>query len=253
MVRRPRERFRRAGEHNGGSEGNGAVNGDEHSRRRLARSGTDRGKIIEAFMELLGEWPIERIDLPDIAARAGVSIADMRGEFGSKLAILAASFKEIDREVLAADRSDIAEEPPRERLFEVLMLRLEALEPYREAIRSLLRSSRTNPALVCALNSLSVSSQQWMLAAADISSVGPLGLIRAQGLAIAFARVLGVFVDDDDPGHARTMAALDRALSQGQRWMNTLDGMCRFVPRCGPRRRTQPNPRDEDAAEPVAL
>ena len=47
----------------------------------------------------------------------------------------------------AQDLSDMAEEPPRERLFDVLMRRLEALAPHRDAVRSLLRSARRNPPL----------------------------------------------------------------------------------------------------------
>jgi hypothetical protein len=63
--------------------------------------------------------------------------------------------------------------------------------------------------------------------------------LRAQGAALMFARVLRTFVDDDDPGLARTMAALDRALARGQRWVGFLDDLCRFVPRGrgGPLRR----------------
>ena len=88
-----------------------------------------RGKIIAAFMELLAEHPIEEIGFADIASRAGVSLADLRGEFGSTFAVLAAHIKEIDRQVLAGGDADMAEEPPRERLFDVLMRRLEVARP----------------------------------------------------------------------------------------------------------------------------
>ena len=124
-----------------------------------------------------------------IAARAGVSLAALRQEFSSTLAILAAHMKATDRAVLAADISDMAEEPERERLFDVLMRRLEVLAPHREAVRSLLRSARRDPPLTVALNGLAVRSQQWMLTAAGISASGPRGVIRAQGLAVLFASV----------------------------------------------------------------
>ena len=52
-------------------------------------------------------------------------------------------------------------------------------------------------------------------------------MIRAQGLALLFASVLRTWVDDDDAGLARTMAALDRALARGQRWSGLLDDLCR--------------------------
>ena len=79
-------------------------------------------------------------------------------------------------------------------------------------MRSLLRSARRNPPLALALNGLAVRSQQWMLTAAGINASGPRGMMRAQGLALLFGSVLRTWVRDDDPGLARTMAALDRAL-----------------------------------------
>jgi AcrR family transcriptional regulator len=194
---------------------------------------SDREKIIAAFLALLAEQPIERIGFADVAGRAEVNLATLRGEFSSLLAIYAAHVREIDRKVLAGGEAEMAEEPPRERLFDVLMRRLEALAPHKEAIRSLLRSVRRNPGLAFALNGLAVRSQQWMLTAAGIGASGPRGMLRAQGVALMFARVLRTFVDDDDPGLARTMAELDRALARGQRWIGFLDDLCRFVPRGG--------------------
>src|SRR5262249_40798638 len=172
---------------------------------------SEHDRIVEAFMGLLAEKAIETIGFAEIAARAGVSLADLRAKYGSRLALLAAFTRDVDRAVLAGIDADRAEEPPRERLFDGLMRRIEILEPHKAAVRSLARSARRNPGLACALNSLAVRSQQWMLTAADISASGPRGMIRAQGLACLYASVLRTWVDDDDPGHARTMAALDRA------------------------------------------
>jgi AcrR family transcriptional regulator len=191
---------------------------------------SDRDKIIDAFMALLAEQPFEEIGFGDIAARSGLTLAQCRAEFSSTIAVLAAHLKEVDRKVLAGGEGDMAEEPPRERLFDVLMRRLEALAPYRVAIRSLLRSACRNPGLAVALNGFAVRSQQWMLTAAGIDAAGPGGLIRAQGLALLYGRVLQVWLRDDDPGLARTLAALDRELARGQRWAGFLDDLCRFVP-----------------------
>src|SRR5262245_10780559 len=74
---------------------------------------TERERIIDAFMALLAEKAIEEIGFSEIAARAGVSLAQLRGHFGSTLAILAAQIKEVDRAVLGGGDGDLAEEPPR--------------------------------------------------------------------------------------------------------------------------------------------
>src|SRR5215475_2255888 len=198
---------------------------------------SNREKIVEAFVALLAERPFEKIGFAEIAARSGLSLADCRGEFASTIGVLAAHVKDIDQKVLAGGQGDMAEEPPRERLFDALMRRLEMLAPQRPAVRSLLRSAARNPGLALALNGLAVRSQQWMLTAADIDASGPRGVIRAQGLALLYARVLRVWLNDDDPGLARTLAALDRELARGHRWAGFLEDLCRFAPRCRRRRR----------------
>jgi len=216
-----------------------------------SRGGSDRDKIIAAFLELLADKRFEQIGFNDIADAAGVTLATLRGEFPSTLAILAAQMKAVDRAVLAEKLGDVADEPPRERLFDVLMRRLETIRPHRDAVRSLMRSARRNPPLALALDALAVRSQQWMLAAADIDAAGPRGMMRAQGLALLFAAVLRTFVDDEDPGLAPTMAALDRALARGQRFSGLLDDLC-CVParlcRLRPGRRRRRGDSEEDVA-----
>jgi AcrR family transcriptional regulator len=212
----------------------------------------DREKIIAALLGLLAEKRIEQIGLAELGEAAGVSLAQLRAEFPSTLAVLAAHIKAIDRAVLAEDFSDMADEPPRERLFDVLMRRLEMLGPHREAIGSLLRSATRNPPLAVALNGFAVRSQQWMLTAAGITASGPRGMLRAQGLALLFGSALRTWVGDDDPGLARTMAALDRALGRGQRFAGLLDDLCKVPSRLcrlrpGRRRRRRANDSEESA------
>jgi len=213
------------------------------------RGASDRDKAIDALMALLAEHSLDEIGLAEIAGRAGLKLSQLRAEFGSVLAIFAAHMTDIDRAVLAGGDADMAEEPARERLFDVLMRRLEALAPYKEAVRSVLRSARCKPGLALALNAMAVRSQHWMLEAAGINTSGPRGALRTQGAALMFARVLTVWVDDEEEGLDRTMAALDRGLASAERWAGFVDDLC-AIPKCvlrGPRRRRRY--RDEEEPE----
>src|SRR5262245_1004662 len=215
-----------------------------------ARGTSDREKAISALMALLATRRFEDIGLAEVAGQAGIKLSQLRAEFGSTLAIFAAHAKEIDRLVLAGTDAMMEDEPPRERLFDVLMRRLDALAPYKEAVRSLMISARRNPGLAFALNVMSVRSQHWMLEAAGINASGPRGALRAQGAALMFARLLSVWVDDEDQAHDRTMAALDRSLISAERWAGFLDDLC-AIPRCvvrGPRRRRRARGEEAEAA-----
>jgi len=215
-----------------------------------ARATSDRDKAVDALMALLADHAFEQIGLAEVAGRAGIKLSQLRAEFGSTFPILAAHIKDIDRTVLAGGDADMAEEPARERLFDVLMRRIEALGPYKPAIRSIMCSARRNPGLAFALNAMAVRSQRWMLEAAGIGASGPVGALRAQGAALMFARVLTVWIDDEDEGLDRTMAALDRGLASAERWAGFVDDLC-MIPKCvmrGPRRRRRMRDQEAEAA-----
>lgn len=214
------------------------------------RTGSDRDKAIAALMELLAEHSFEDIGLAEVAGRAGIKLSQLRAEFSSTIAILGAFTKQIDNVVLDGGDADMAQEPPRERLFDVMMRRLEALAPYKDALRSLMRSVRRNPGLALALNAMSVRSQSWMLEAAGIEASGPRGALRSQGAALMFARVMSVWIDEhEEDGLDRTMAALDKGLASAGRWDGFVGDLL-SIPKClmrGPRRRRRPA--DEGLAE----
>lgn len=210
------------------------------------RGNSARDKTIDAMMALLAEQRFEDIGLAEVAGRAGLKLSDLRAEFGSTLAIVTAHIKDIDRIVLAGTSADMVEEPPRQRLLDVLMRRLDALAPYKDAVYSLMRSARRNPGLALALNTMAVRSQSWMLEAAGIAAHGPRGALRAQGAALMFARVLSVWFDDE-PDMERTMAALDRGLASAARWDGFVGDLCAIPGAIRGRRRRRR--RDEEEAE----
>ncbi len=189
-----------------------------------AKSPDTRGKIVDAMMELARDRRIEEISIRDVCQGAGVSLADFRDSFPSKGAVLAGLSRRIDRAVLAQDSVELADESPRERLFDILMRRLEAMAAYREGLREVNGWLRRDPAAALAMNRVVLGSMRFMLEAAEIEvEDGAAGAIKVQGLALAWARIVSVWLDDDDPGLSKTMAELDRELTRGERAVAGVD------------------------------
>jgi AcrR family transcriptional regulator len=182
-------------------------------------------RAITALMDLLAEQDWQQITLPQIAARAGLSLAELRGLFPSKGAILAGFSRTIDQRVLKLDAAstEMLDQPARERLFDVMLRRLDLLQPYKEAIRSARRGLLADPLSLSAWNRVEVTSAQWMLAAAGIEESGPEAAVKAQALAVIHARVLGTWLDEDDVDMPRTMRELDGQLRQAERALETVD------------------------------
>src|SRR6202167_5393469 len=111
-----------------------------------------RGKIVDALLQLAAERRFEDISVRDISKAAGVSLADFRDAFPSKGAGLAGSPPRLHSIVLAQDDGELSEENSRERLFDVLMRRLDAMAPYREGLREVVGWLRREPTAALAMN-----------------------------------------------------------------------------------------------------
>lgn len=185
--------------------------------------------IVAALLELAGERNWEDITLSEVAARAHVSLATFRDCFPSKGAALAAFERDIDKQVLESVSKDLAGEPPKERLFDVLMKRLDVLAPYKLGIEGILEWTARDPLAAAAVNQLMLNSMRFMLEAAGIDSEGPVGVLKLQGLVLAWRRVLHSWLSDDDPGLAVTMAALDRELTRGGKLVARAEDLTRLT------------------------
>lgn len=182
---------------------------------------TVKGRIIAATMRLADERPWDDVLMKDIAEAAGIDLAALRREFGSKSAILAAFSRAVDDAVLTSAPKFTGSENARDRVFDVVMTRLDVLAPYKEALKSIAAARPFDLDLV----RRAMASQAWMLHAAGVRTDGLLGSSRVTGLASVYASVMQTWLDDDDPGSARTMAALDRRLKRGEQSMRMLTDM----------------------------
>lgn len=181
---------------------------------------TLRGRIIAATMKLAAERPWADVTLLDVAEATGVTLADLKHEFSTKSAILAAFSQGVDDEVLRRAPKRDVRAGRRDAIFEIVMSRLDVLGPYKAAIRSIASGSRSpDPAFLCAF----LASQHWMLQAAGVDTSGVTGRMKICGLAGIYASVMRTWLHDDDPGLARTMAALDRRLRRGERTMSGVE------------------------------
>ncbi|GJD79974.1 hypothetical protein GCM10007886_21480 [Methylobacterium gregans] len=219
--------------------GTAGSKGRKTAQKAGARSGPEaapetpklppREAAVEALMRLAAEQPWNDIEIGDIAREAGLTLAELRELYPSKGAVLGGLTRIIDRKVLAEDTADLADEPTRERLFDVLMRRLDAMTPYKPALRRISYALRGDPLTMLALNGVMLNSHRYMLAAAGIDTEGPLGRVKLQGVVIAFARVTETWLEDDDPALARTMARLDREIRSGERFMERAEDVRRLT------------------------
>ena len=169
-------------------------------------------KGVEAALKLAEENPWGELTLSDIAKEAGLELSEFHG-VADKRDIAAAVEPMLDK-AMSAEPADI-EDPPRERLFDVIMLRFEKMEEHRAGLLSLQHWRERNPARLAKLAKSRVNTARWALASAGLDAQGdlPLGL-RAAGLAWILARTERAWRKETSADFSRTMAELDKQLRE---------------------------------------
>ncbi len=194
---------------------------------------TSRETIITALMTLANTHEWNAISLPMIAEQAGVSLQVMREAFPSKGAMLAGFAKMIDAEVLKGTGTDMADETTRDRLLDIMLRSFDALNPYKQALRTIRNHYKTDILGLVALNGVALNSWRYMLAAANIDTEGHLGAVRVQGAALVFVSCFETWLNDTSAGQDQTMAALDKKLKKGEQTMERLSVANKFfAPLC---------------------
>ena len=179
--------------------------------------------IVEAALRVVSARPWREVTLANIASEANMSLAELSKHVASKSDILRAFMRQTDRRLLASLGSEPVEGDGHDRLFDIMLRRFELLAPYKRAIANIARSPDGSPSEWFDLLSGALDSQGWALAAAGLETPGFKGDLHRLGLARVHAAALRVWIEDDDPGLARTMAALDRALRDGEAVMRRLE------------------------------
>jgi AcrR family transcriptional regulator len=183
-----------------------------------AGPGDERDRIIGAMLACIARQGWRRLSLADIAAEAGMPILQLYRMYHSKTAILCGFFRRIDEAVLAAPLDSEPDERPRDRVFDLLMRRFDALTPHRDAIEALGRDLPADPFAALAAGAGLLRSMHWMLEAAGISGEGLGGAVAVKLTAGAYLATLRTWLRDNSPDLAPTMAALDRRLRGIERW-----------------------------------
>jgi AcrR family transcriptional regulator len=176
-----------------------------------------RTVAIQALMSLVADHGWNDVELGQVAERAGMPLSALRDLFPSKGAMLAGFGRLLDKAVLDHANPDLIGEPAHERVFDLMMRRIDAMAPYKPALIEIRRAIQRDLVSAAALNQSALNSWRYLLGSVGIPVEDELGMLKIQGAVVVFARTLDTWLDDHDESMARTMATLDRELKRGER------------------------------------
>ena len=124
-----------------------------------------------------------------------------------------------------------ASQTVRDRLFDLIMKRFEAMEPHRAAILAMEAGVDRDPILLAAQHQRHVRAARWVLALAGLEADGMTGNARAQGLGVILGQARAAWRGDDAGDFTKTMASLDKNLRRAEEMFGHWAG---FEPKAKP-------------------
>ena len=185
-----------------------------------AKSGPESSSdLLPLAFEVIAETGWRGFSFALLAERANVPLVEVRKTFSGRAGLLNALNERLDQAMLGVVPEDLEGLPPKDRVFELIMSRIEAMAPFRAGLCRLMRDARFDAELIAMTACRVDRSLGWLQEAADLpggQNSSPFAPIRRRlqrrVLGAVYLQVLNVWSSDDSGDLAKTMAALDKQL-----------------------------------------
>jgi len=177
--------------------------------------------LIASFFRLAAEKGWRRTSVAEAARAAALSLPEARARFPGHAAVLLRFGRMADQAALGQTPTDGT---VRDKLFDLLMRRFDALQAHRAGVVALLRELPSEPPTALLLACATRRSMRWMMETAGVSTAGLRGELRVRGLVAVWVWTLRAWERDESADLSGTMAALDAALRRAGRFAAWLGG-----------------------------
>jgi ubiquinone biosynthesis protein COQ9 len=183
--------------------------------------------LVSAAFRIAADQGWRRVNVAAACRAAGLPVAEARARFVNRAAILLRFGRLADQAALLDAPS---EGPVRDRLFDLLMRRFDALQAHRNGVKAVLRALPSDPPTALLLSCATRTSMRWMLQAAGVTATGPRGAVQVRGLVLVWLWGVRAWERDESEDLSATMATVDTALGRAERAASWLCGGNRSAP-----------------------
>ena len=193
--------------------------------RIMTEAGDLTRRIVETAVTLAERRSWESIRLHEVAEALDIGLDDIRQHFREKDELIDAWFERADEAVLKlADSGDLASLGPRERLFELIMVWLDAMENHRRVTRQMIQSKLEPGHIHIQIPAVMRISRtvQWIREGASLSDSGVQRALTETAVTGIYLAAFTAWMTEGTTGSPRTRRLLDALLRQAERALQFL-------------------------------
>ena len=178
------------------------------------KSSDKKFNLVKSSFNIIEKSGWKSFSLQKLSETEKIPINEINFFFKSEITILAEFSKMIDIKVEKSfDYEELTNTSVKDNLFELIMLRLEFMQPYRNALKSIKSSFKSDPLVAKSVAKNVMNSLDFYLELTNAFNDSFLDIFKKKSIFLIYSYIFMIWLEDDSDELSKTMSELDRLLT----------------------------------------
>ena len=178
------------------------------------KSSDKKLNLVKSSFNIIEKSGWKSFSLQKLSYTEKIPINEIKIFFKSEITILDEFSKMIDIKVEKSfDYEELTNTSVKDNLFELIMLRLEFMQPYRNALKSIKSSFKSDPLVAKSVTKNVMNSLDFYLELTNAYNNSFLDIFKKKSIFLIYSYVFMIWLEDDSDELSKTMSELDKLLS----------------------------------------
>ena len=178
------------------------------------KSSDKKFNLVKSSFNIIEKSGWKSFSLQKLSYAEKIPINEIKIFFKSEITILDEFSKMIDIEVEKSfDYEELTNTSVKDNLFELIMLRLEYMQPYRNALKSIKSSFKSDPLVAKSVAKNVMNSLDFYLELTNAYNDSFLDIFKKKSIFLIYSYIFMIWLEDDSDELSKTMSELDKLLT----------------------------------------
>ncbi len=178
------------------------------------KSSDKKFNLVKSSFNIIEKSGWKSFSLQKLSDKEKVPINEIKIFFKSEITILDEFSKMIDIKVEKSfDYEELTNTSVKDNLFELIMLRLEFMQPYRNALKSIKSSFKSDPLVAKSVAKNVMNSLDFYLELTNAFNDSFLDIFKKKSIFLIYSYIFMIWLEDDSDELSKTMSELDKLLT----------------------------------------
>jgi len=178
------------------------------------KSSDKKFNLVKSSFNIIEKSGWKSFSLQKLSYAEKIPINEIKILFKSEITILDEFSKMIDIKVEKSfDYEELTNTSVKDNLFELIMLRLEYMQPYRNALKSIKSSFKSDPLVAKSVAKNVMNSLDFYLELTNAYNDSFLDIFKKKSIFLIYSYIFMIWLEDDSDELSKTMSELDKLLT----------------------------------------